>query len=254
MTGKRTVLKLGEIIKWAKEGRLSKVKSAAENEREMFMFGNQAMKEAALNGHIEVMEYLFDRFPVSIIGTTGVEYRQVMAGAPDEVKEWYRDAVASYIRRDTYWLELIESDGFTTDMLLAMPAPDEDEQHPLILAACADAFGTAVDMLIEDGRANELTAAHFQIADVDSTLLGYLVAFDQFQHAFRPEIWAGRPGELRKLWEQVPPIMKPEIDLTDIFEDARHIEMLRMVRAKKWPRLRGTEKNRTTTKRRSRRK
>lgn len=240
MPGKQTVLKLGEIIKWAKEGRLSKVKSAAENEREIFMFGNNAVKEAALNGHIEVIEYLFDRFPVSIIGATGVEYRQVMAGAPDEVKEWYRDAVDGYIRRDKDWRELVESDGFRTDVLLAMPGPDDETQHPLILATCADAFGAAVDMLIADGRADELTAAHFQIADSDSTLLGYLIAFDQFQHAFRPQIWAGRPGELKKLWGQVPPMMKPEIDLTDIFEDARHIEMLKMVRARKWPRLKGT--------------
>lgn len=242
MPGKQTVLKLGEIIKWAKEGRLSQVKAAAENEREMFMFGNRAVQEAALNGHIEVVEYLFDRFPVSIIGTTGVEYRQVMANAPDEVKEWYRDAVASYFRRDKDWRELIEFEGFTTDMLLELhdTDDDDDEQHPLILAACADAFGAAIDMLIADGRAHELTAAHFQIADTESSLLGYLIAFDQYQHAFRPQIWAGRPGELKKLWGQVPPVMKPEIDLNDIFEDARHIEMLKMVRARKWPRLKGT--------------
>jgi len=240
MAGKQTVIDLMELVSAAEQGRLSKVKSAAEDEQQVFKWGDHAMRKAALNGHIKVLEYLYENHYVSFIGKTGIEYRDVMANAPDEVKEWYRNATDSYIRMDQAWQDMVDEDFLTADDLLNPPDPDDDEQHPLLTAASAGQFSAAIDMLIETGRANELNAEHFQISDRDSTLMGYLIAFDVLQEAFRPAIWAGRPAELTKFWSQVPPAIKPEIDITDIFEDARHLAILKKIRAKKWPRLKGS--------------
>jgi len=251
MTGKHTFVKLGEILEAAKEGRLSKVKSAAENEQQLFMFGENALRLAALNGHVEVVQFLHDRHFVSFIGKYGTTYRDVMANAPDEVKDWFQDETTTYIRMDKEWREMIEDGIVDAEFLLTPPDPEDGTQHPLLTAACADAFSAAVDILVKEGRAHELTAEHFQIADYDSTLIGYLIAFDQLQDAFRPDIWAGRLPELEKFWRQIPPAVQPEIDLNDIFEDARHHAILKKIRATKWPRLKGTGRDKKPVRRRS---
>ena len=249
MTGKRTVIKLMELVKAAEQGRLSKVKSLAQDEQEVFKWGETAMRRAALNGHLDVMEYLFDYHFVSLIGATGFEYRDVMENAPDEVKAWYEDHVGTYVCTDIEWQELADDGAVTADALLAPYDPNGD-QHMLLTAAAACEFPVAIDTLIAAGRAQELTADHFQYRDRHSTLVGYLVAFGGLQDAFRPEIWSGRPAELEKAWRQIPPAVRPEIDLNDIFEDARHLAILKKIRATKWPRLKGTGRDKKAVRRR----
>lgn len=242
MTGKKTFITLMELAKAAEQGDLEKVKSVAQDEQEVFRFGELAMRRAALNGHIDVMEYLFDRHFVSLIGATGFEYRDVMANAPDEVKAWYDDHVGTYVCTDIEWQELVKNGKVTADALLA-PYEPGGEQHLLLTAAAACEFPAAIDTLIAAGRAQELTADHFQYRDYNTTLVGYLVAFGGLQDAFRPEIWSGRPAEMEKAWRQIPPAVQPEIDLTGLFEADRHRAILKKIRATKWPRLKGTSRD-----------
>lgn len=253
-TGKRTRIQLMELVKAAQQGRLSKVKAAAQDENEVFMFGDLAMRKAALNGHIEVLEYLYDNHFVSFIGKFGFEYRDVMEKAPDEVKEWYEDALNSYIRMDKEWQRLKDEDEVDAESLLDKPDEDPFYQHPLLTAASAGRFREALDILRAEGRLNELTADHFLYKDRDSTLIGYLVIFGGLQDAFSPDIWVGRMGEVEKLWNLIPDIVRPEITLKDIFEDTRHEEWLQMVRRKKWPRLKGTDSAKKQTRKKSRKK
>jgi hypothetical protein len=250
MAGKQTVIDLMELVTAAEQGRLSKVKSAANDEKQVFMFGDLAMRKAALNGHIEVMEYLYDNHFVSFIGKYGIEYRDVMANAPDEVKDWYREHTDIYIRMDEEWAQMVE-DGVSGDDLLDMPDPDADTQHPLLTAASAGQFAAVIDLLIAEGRAGELTADHFLIGDRDSTLIGYLVTFGGLQDAFRPAVWVGRMAAVEKLWNLIPETVRPELTLEGIFEDTRHLEWLQMVRRKQWPRLKGSRGSKKRTHKRS---
>lgn len=249
MTGRQTFITLMELAKAAEQGDLEKVKSVAQDEQEVFRFGELAMRRAALNGHIDVMEYLFDKHFVSLIGATGFEYRDVMANAPDEAKAWYEDHVGTYVCTDIEWQELVENGKVTADALLA-PYEPGGEQHLLLTAAAACEFPAAIDILIAAGRVQELTADHFQYRDYNTTLVGYLVAFGGLQDAFRPEIWSGRPAEMEKAWRQIPPAVQPEIDLTGLFEADRHRAILKKIRATKWPRLKGTGRDKKAIRRR----
>lgn len=238
MPGKQTVIQIGDLRRAAEAGDLEAVKEAAENEVDMRMFGNTALHNAALNGHIEVCEYLLDRFYVSLLGEYGIHYRRLMDEAPEAVKAWCADYLDSYIRMDKEWERIVEDGDFEPDYFLMDPDDAGDEQHPLLTAACAGQLPAVIDLLIEQGRAGELSLKHLTCRDYDSTLIGYLHIFGGIEALFRRQIWAGRTDELLKFWDRIPETVRPGPDtLQFVFEDLRHQDWLKMVRKKDWPRL-----------------